>query len=132
MNADDAGRQQVLEARLRRMLSGLDARAGFEERLQSRIVAGGTPVIDRRAEFEARRIAARRRLRRDAWSDGITIAAIGVGICALALRFAPEIGRITSSAIVPMDPLVVGGATLAALALGLWPYLRTIPGLRLG
>lgn len=131
MNGDETARQD-LDARLRRAMSGLDARAGFEQRLQARIAAGAPPRPALRAELEARRLAARRRLRREAWANGITTAGVGLGIAALVLRFAPEIEGFAEGVMAAAGPLTIGGATLGVLALALWPYLRNVAGLRLG
>lgn len=69
-----------------------------------------------------------RRLRREAWANGISLAGLGLAAAATAWRFAPEIERFAAGA---ADPALVGAATLAVVAAGLLPLLRRIPGLRL-
>jgi len=130
--SDEGAGMAALDVRLRRAMSGLDARAGFEARVQARLAAAAPVRADLRAQFEARREAVRRRLRREAWANGISIAGIGVAAAALVWQFAPEIGRAAASLSIPADPVVIGSVTLAALALGLWPVLRTLPGFRIG
>ncbi len=129
MNENDP-RMSTLDARLRRLMSGLDARAGFETRVRARIAAA-VPRPDLREQFERRRALLRRRLRREAWSNGVSIAGVGVGAATLVWRFAAEIERFAGGLTSAADPLAIGGATLAAVALGLWPYLRGLPGPRI-
>ncbi|HEY7752939.1 MAG TPA: hypothetical protein VH856_03900 [Steroidobacteraceae bacterium] len=131
MSSEDAG-MAALDARLRRAMHGLDARAGFEARVRARIAAAAPVSADLRAQFEERREAVRRRLRREAWANGISIAGIGIAAAALVWRFAPEIGRAAAGVPIPADPVVIAAVTLAALAFGLWPVLRTLPGFRIG
>lgn len=131
MNDEDA-RMAGMEARLRRMISGLDARAGFEARVRGRVAALATSQLDLKAQFEARRVAARRRMRRDAWANGVTIAGVGAAAAVLVWRFAPEIARFSGEVADSVDPMVIGAATLAAVALCIWPVLRRVPGLRIG
>lgn len=131
--SEDPG-MNALDARLRRLMSGLDAPDGFEGRVRARIAAA-RPAEDRMAALEARRLAARRRLRRAALVNGTTLAGLGIGAAALVWRFAPDIERFAAGIVVPAvlaDPLTIASLTLAAVALGLWPLLRTLPGLRLG
>ncbi len=116
----------ALDARLRRAMSGLDVHEGFDARLRARIAAAG-PRLEPGAELERQRRTLRR-LRREAWANGISVAGLGLAAAAIAWRFAPEIERLAIGA---ADPALVGAATLAALAAGLWPLLRRLPGLRL-
>lgn len=129
MNGNDP-QMAALDARLRRLASSLDAREGFETRVQAR-VAAAAPGRDLREQFERRRVLLRRRLRREAWANGISLAGAGVAAAALVWRFAPEIERLAGGLASTANPLVIGGATLGAVALALWPYLRTLPGLRI-
>lgn len=131
MNDDDA-RMAGVETQLRRLMSGLDARTGFEARVQGRIAALATSQLDLKAQFEARRLAARRRMRRDAWANGVTIAGVGGAAAVLVWRFAPEIARFSGDVTDSVDPMVIGAATLVAVALCIWPILRRMPGLRIG
>ena len=127
MNDDDA-RIAGMEARLRRLMSGLDAREGFEARVQGRIAALATSQTDLKAQFEARRLAALRRMRREAWANGVTSAGVGAAAAVLVWRFAPEIARLAGDVAGSVDPLAIGAATLAVVALCIWPFLRRAPG----
>lgn len=129
--SESDSRMNALDARLRRMISGLDTRDGFEARLRARIAASPGPE-DLRVQLEAGRRAVRRRLRREAWANGITVAGAGVGIAAVVVRFAPQIAQFAGDTMTAAGPVVITGATLAVLALGLWPLLRALPGLRFG
>lgn len=127
MNQDDNG----LDRRLRRAMSGLDAAPGFEARVQARVrELAATPQADLRAQFERRREAMRRRLRRDAWANGITITGVGVAAIALLWRFAPDVERLAAGISVPLDPMTVAVVTLVALGAALWPLLSKTAGLR--
>jgi hypothetical protein len=123
--SEDA-RMAAMDARLRRAMSGLDAGRGFDERLRARIAAAG-PRMAPGAELEHQRQVLRR-LRREAWANGISLAGLGLAAAATAWRFAPEIERMAAGAV---DPALVGAATLAVIAAGLLPLLRRMPGLRL-
>lgn len=126
------GDPAALDGRLRRLLSGLDTRPGFEERLRARIASTALPRADLRAQLEARRLAVRRRLRREVWMNGITAAGVIAAVAALFWRVEPAIGRFTQSTLTSVDPLIVGFVTLAVLALALWPVLRSAGVLRIG
>ena len=127
MNDDDA-RMAGMETRLRRLMSGLDAREGFEARVQGRIAALAMSQTDLKAQFEAHRLAARRRMRREAWANGVTIAGVGAAAAVLVWRFALEFARFAGDVAGSVDPLVIGAATLAAVALCAWPFLQRAPG----
>jgi hypothetical protein len=111
-----------LEGRLRGLFGSLDARAGFEERVMARIASlaaqQGVVRTDLRAQFERRRELTRRRLRREAWSNGFTIAGIGVAAGALAWHYADLIGQwlIEPVASGKVDPILAAGVSLAAVA----------------
>jgi len=132
----DDGKLAALDARLRGLIGRLDARPGFEERVMARVAAlaahAGADPADLRAQFERRRELARRRLARDAWTHGFTIAGIGIAAAALVWRFAPEIRRwaLATDADAVIDPLRLGGYCAVVLLLVLWPILRRLPGLR--
>lgn len=123
MNDDDPHMAGV-DQQLRRLMSGLDARAGFEARVQGRIAALAVSRTDLKAQFEARRLAARRRMRREAWANGVTIAGVGAAAAVLVWRFAPEIQQLA----VAVDPLVIGATTLAVVAAAVAPFLRKLRG----
>lgn len=122
----------ALDGRLRRLMSGLDARPGFEERLRARIASAALPRADLRAQLEARRLAVRRRLRREVWMNGITAAGVVAAIATLLWRLTPAIERFAGSAWASADPLTVSCTTLAVLAAVLWPVLRSAGVLRIG
>lgn len=124
----DESRVTDIEARLRRLMSGLDARPGFESRVQVRIAALAALPTDLRAQLEARRQAARRRLRREAWANGVTIAGVGAAAAVLVWRFVPEIEQAAGRVMAATDPVVIGAATLAAVAAAVLPLLRRLPG----
>jgi hypothetical protein len=123
-------RQAELEARLSRLLGGLDTSAGFEARVIERIAGLTTaaPREDLRAQFERRRGLTRHRLRREAWMNSITT--LGLGACASALlwRFAPEIRQLATGTAVAVDPNLLIGGTIAALGAALWFLIRRARG----
>jgi uncharacterized membrane-anchored protein len=127
MNSDDS-RDTALEARLRHLLGGLDAAAGFDERVIRRVAdlaaARGVPREDLRAQFERRRERVRLRLRREAWMNGITIVALGVCAGGLVWRYAGEIQSLASNAAWPVDPNVVITGTVAAVGAALWMLIK--------
>ena len=128
MNTEES-RRADLETRLRGLLGGLDAKAGFEARLMQRVATlAVTPHADLRAQFERRRERLRRRLRREAWMNGITI--LGLGACAVALlwRFAPDIQQIAANPARPLDLNLLVFGTLATVAAGVWLLIRRARG----
>jgi hypothetical protein len=129
MNSDES-RQAELDARLRRLHGGLDAGAGFEERVMQRIamVAAAAPRENLKAQFEIRRAMLRRRLKREAWMSSITI--MGIGACAFALlwRFAPDIQRAATGPSPLNDPNLLIGGTIAFLAGAIWFVFRRVRG----
>lgn len=129
MNPDES-RQAELDARLRRLHGGLDAGAGFEERVMQRIatVAAAAPRENLKAQFEIRRAMLRRRLQREAWMSSVTI--LGIGACAFALlwRFAPDIERAAAGPSPLHDPNLLIGGTIAFLAGAIWFVLRRVRG----
>jgi hypothetical protein len=114
------------EDRLRRLLGGLDAAPGFEERVMQRVaaLAAAAPREDLRAQFERRRVLTHRRLRREAWMNGITI--LGLGACASALlwRYASEVQKLATDSMPLIDPSLLIGGTLAAVGAALWFLIR--------
>lgn len=131
MNSEES-RQAELDARLRRLLGGLDAGAGFEERVMQRVAlkAATAPRENLRAQFEYRRELQRRRLLREAWMSSITI--LGIGACAFGLlwRYAPEIERLATGPTSLNDPGLLVGGTIAVVGAGLWFVLRRVQILR--
>jgi hypothetical protein len=129
MNSGES-RQAELDARLRRLHGGLDAGAGFEERVLQRIamVAATAPRENLRAQFQLRRALLRRRLLRETWMSGITIA--GIGACAFAVlwRFAPDIESAATGPSPLNDPNLLIGGTIAFLAGAIWFVFRRVRG----
>jgi hypothetical protein len=134
MNDDDPD-FAALDSRLRRMLAGLDAEAGFEARVMQRVAAraarAGAASADLCAQFERRREIVRVRLRREAWSTAITIAGGGLAAAALVWRFEEQIVRwLTASDLLATNGTVVLFAiALAAIGAALWPLRGRLPRL---
>ena len=112
-----------LDLRLRRLFAGLDARAGFEERLAARIAAvASRPNADLREQFERRRELVLRRLRRAAWLNAISAA--GIGAAALALYWQYEVAIAQWLSGMPaLDANWLAGGTFAILAALVTPLL---------
>lgn len=129
MSIEDAN-QAALDARLRRLLGGPDASAGFEARVMKRIagLATAAPREDLRAQFERRRELLRGRLRREVWMNSITI--LGLGACAGALlwRFASEIQQFATNSAQSVDPGLLIGGTAAVVGAALWFLIRRARG----
>ena len=130
-----SGDEERLDARLRSLLGTLDTRAGFESRVMARVTALATRADhsdELRAQVEHRREVLRRRLAREAWTNGVTIAGIGVAAVALVWRFAPEIRHwgLTGDPSAALDPLQIGGYSAVVLLAILWPLLRKLPFFR--
>jgi len=128
MNGEDP-RLAAVDARLRGLFADLDTREGFESRLMQRVA--GLPLPARaaqdslRAQFERRRELVRRRLRREAWSNAVTITGIGIAAGAAVVSYAPEIMRwATSNGFLALDPMLIATVTVAAVAAGALPFLR--------
>lgn len=117
----------VLDDRLRRMMAGLDAGAGFEARVMRRVAAKSARAVvagaDLRAQFERRREIVRRRLRREAWSSAITIAGSGVAAFVLVWHYSAQIVQwVTASDLrATNEPLALVAIALAAVGAALWP-----------
>jgi hypothetical protein len=132
---DDNPDFAALDLRMRRMLAGLDTEAGFEARLMQRVAAravrAGAASADLRAQFECRREIVRGRLRREAWSNAITIAGGGAAAAALVWRFEEQIVRwLTASDLLATNETVVLFAiALAAIGAALWPLRGRLPRL---
>jgi Tfp pilus assembly protein PilN len=131
MNSDDP-EFAALDARMRRMMAGLDAGAGFEARVMQRVTAkaarAGAIRTDLQAQFERRREIVRRRLRREAWSYAITIAGVGVAAFALVWRYSAQIVQwVTASDLLATSgPASLIAIALAAVCAALWPFRRRL------
>ena len=132
---DDNPDFAALDLRMRRMLAGLDTEAGFEARLMQRVAAravrAGAASADLRAQFERRRGIVRRRLRREAWSNAITIASGGVAAFVLVWHYSAEIVRwLTESDLQAVNqPVVLLAVAVAAVGAALWPLRGRLSGL---
>lgn len=123
MTGDDP-RLAALDARLRRLFAGLDAREGFEQRLAARIAAADVrPRADLREQFERRRELVARRLRREAWLNSISAAGIGAAALLLYGRYAQDFARWFLGALPAADPAWLAGGTLAVLAACVTPLV---------
>ena len=116
-----------LDARLRRLFAGAETSPGFEARVHARVAAlEALPAAGRRADAERRRELERRRLRREAWVNGAIVAGTGAAGVALVLRHGSEVSQwVEGIAAVASDPALSMGFTLAVLAAGAWPLLRS-------
>lgn len=134
MNSDDP-KFAALDARMRRVMAGLDAPPGFEARVMHRVATQsartGAASADLRAQFERRQQLARRRLRREAWSNAITIAGIGSAGFALVWRYSVEIVQWVTASDLPVTngPVALIGVALAAVGAALWPFRGRMAGL---
>lgn len=133
MNGDEP-EFAALDTRLRRMMAGLDAGAGFEARVMQRVAAkaarAGAASADLCAQFERRRAIVRRRLRREAWSSAITIAGGGVAASVLVWHYSAQIVRWAAASDLRAagDPLVLVAIALAAIGAALWPLRGRLSG----
>lgn len=134
MNGDDP-KFAALDARLRRMLAGLDAGAGFEARVMQRVAARaartGAVRTDLRAQFERRREIVRRRLRREAWSNTITIAGLGAAAFVLVWRYSAQIVQWLTAPdlLAPAGLVSLFAVALAAVGAALWLLRGRLAGL---
>lgn len=129
MNNEENEAMLALDARLRKVLSGLDAAEGFEERLQTRLstLAMTRPLPDvaaMRAALEHEHERHRAAADRAALADGAAVTIAGVGGLLAAWRFAPELARLYATAEQAAGPTVIGLATLAVVGVALWALLR--------
>ena len=126
MNERDP-RLAALDAHLRRLYGGLDARSGFEERLAARVAAtAARPPADLREQFERRRELVARRLRRDAWLNAISAAGVGASAIVLYGRYSQEFAHWLTGSLPALDPLWLAGATLVVLATTLAPVVKRL------
>lgn len=129
MSREEDDAMSVLDSRLRRAMSDLDAAEGFEQRLQARLAAlaavhAAPDVAAMRAKLEREHDRRRAAADRAALVDGAAIAIAGVGGALATWLFAPELARLYSAAEQAGGPIVIGFATLALTGAALWAVLR--------
>jgi len=125
---------EKLDARLRSLFGTLDAQPGFEARVAARIAAldaQAAPQVDLQ-KVEARREFERRRLAREAWSRGLSIAGFGLAAGALVWQHAADITRWAHSGALDfaLEPAQLNMLSTAVLLAVLWPWIRRLPVLR--
>jgi hypothetical protein len=120
------GRDDDLDARLRRVFAGVDTTPGFVSRVALRVAA--LPVVPRdvlRERVERGRALAARRLRREALTWVATAATTGAAGLALVWRHheivAAGVEQVVDAA---SGPGLLANAAIVLLAACLWPVLR--------
>ena len=128
---------EKLDARLRSLFGTLDAQPGFEARVAARVAALGALAAQAAPQFtlqevEARRELERRRLAREAWSRGLSIAGLGLAAGALVWQHATDITRWAHSGALDfaLEPAQLNMLSTAVLLGVLWPWIRRLPVLR--
>jgi hypothetical protein len=129
MNAEDSEAMRALDDRLRKLFSALDARPGFEDRLQARVAAlaaaqHAVPVAELRRRLELEHERARAAAGRAARLDAVAVAVVGLGSVVGIWRFAPELERIVQATVTGTGSLAVAAGTLAVTGVALWALLR--------
>lgn len=129
------GDNERLDVRLRSLLGTLDAQPGFEARVAARLAAHAAHAqsrADLRAGLEHRRELERRRLARETWSRGLTIAGLGMAASALVWRHAADVSQWVQSGglSATLDPAHLSALTTTMVLVVLWPWLRQLPLLR--
>jgi hypothetical protein len=113
---------------MRRLFAGVDTSAGFEARLLARVEALA-PVAEAelRARADRRQELARRRLRREAWLNGVTAVGVGAAVMALVWRHGPAVAGWTEQVMLAMsDPDVLARGALVMVVACLWPAVRRL------
>jgi len=118
-----------LDARMRGLFADVDTGSDFDRGVMQRVAAlGSLPAVDLRAQFERKRELARQRLRREALSNAVTIAGVGAAAGVVVWRHAPAIIQwVRPGGVGEIDPWLLAGIVVAALAGSLWPLLRRFP-----
>jgi len=114
------------DTRMRRLFGDADTSRGFEARVLARVAAlSGAPADDWRARADRRRELARRRLRREVWTNTVTAAGVGAAAIGLVWRHGPAVaGWMQEALAATLHPGVLAGVALAAIVAGLWPMRR--------
>jgi hypothetical protein len=115
-----------LDVRMRGLFVDVDMSREFDAAVMQRIAAiESVPAVELRAQFERKRELARQRLRREAWSNVVTILGIGAAAGVVVWRHAPAIMQwVRSGGVTEIDPWLFAGVMAAVLAGSLWPLLR--------
>lgn len=129
MNSDENEAMAALDFRLRKVLSGLDAADGFDERLRARLSSRAMThripdAASMRAELEREHERRRAAADRAALVDGAALAIAGIGGLVAAWRFAPEFARLYATVEQAAGPTATGFAALALTGAALWVLLR--------
>lgn len=127
MNTEETDAMRSLDLRLARLCAGLDARPGFEDRLQARIAglsAQRTASAATRERVEREHERARAAAGLAARVDSLAVAIGGLGSVAAVWRFAPELMRGYEAVAAQVGPVAIGFGTLAVATVALWGLLR--------
>ncbi len=93
MNNEDTKVVDMMDVRLRRLHVGLDTSPDFDGRVFARVAelerTTGKAPANLREQFERRRARVLKRLRREAWLNGISACVLVLAGGALLLRFLP-------------------------------------------
>lgn len=124
----DTDAMHALDARLAKMLGGLDTSPGFEDRLRARIAASAAerhaPPAETLARLEREHARARAAARHAAQIDIAAIAVAGLGGLAASWRLSTELVSLYVAAEQAAGPTGLGFATLALAGVALWAALR--------
>jgi hypothetical protein len=129
MNPEDTEAMKLLDARLAKLHANVDARPGFEGRLEARIAPlraqQAAPFsAEARERLELVHERERAEASRAARVEGLVVAIAGLGASVAAWQFAPELARLASAASTSLEPTMVTLGTLAVVVAALWALLR--------
>jgi negative regulator of sigma E activity len=113
---------------MRRRFAGVDTSDGFEARVLARVAAlPAVPEAVLRIQADRRQELARRRLRREAWLNGVTTVGVGAAVMALVWRHGAAVAGWTEQAMAAISDadLLARGAAVV-LAACLWPAVRRL------
>ena len=118
-----------LDDRLSELFVRLDTRPGFEQRVEARIASlsaarADSPQAGRKSLLQRQLERAREAARRDAWLDGLVLAAGGVGAMLATWIFAPRLASLAAGMTAQGDVAAAGFAWLAVVALAMWLLLK--------
>jgi hypothetical protein len=129
MNTEDPETMRALDDRLRKLCGGLDARPGFDDRLQARIaelsaVRSAQSTAADRSRIEAQHERALAVARSAARVDAIAVGIAGLGGALALWRFAPQLSAWYAASVGTLDPMFLGFGSLAVTTVALWTLLR--------